>query len=337
MGADRGVERVVAVAADQRVGALVADEHIVATKPVDRVVVGSTNERVVAGCPVDRAAAAAIDDCDICRGKRRRALQRGDELRRGAAIAVGVVPEISSGLVVDDAVARVMGGSGAEKAGLRIGDRIVAIDGKPVAERFGEQSALRSWSRIEDARHDFADDFPFLGNVDLDAAPHHERINHRRTMNDVRVGQIELAAAHEREDPAARVVARRAPDFSAVEDRPDLIRIARRRCRKTKSERADDNRAADDDQQQRPEIEDREAQPSGRVREQRSTDHAEDHAKDALGRTRDLRQADQQDDRRPESQKGVCAQQRKIVGGPQHSKIAKKTPRMSFVAGSGSG
>ena len=68
-------------------------------------------------------------------------------------------------------VSEVWKGAGADRAGLAVGDRIVAIDGQDVEARFKDHAALRSWSRIEDARHDFADDWPASRYEVGEAAP----------------------------------------------------------------------------------------------------------------------------------------------------------------------
>ncbi|HEX4418317.1 MAG TPA: S41 family peptidase, partial [Kofleriaceae bacterium] len=49
--------------------------------------------------------------------------------------------------------------SGAERAGLQRGDRIVALDGTSIEERLGELERLRSWARLDAARHDFAEEW----------------------------------------------------------------------------------------------------------------------------------------------------------------------------------
>jgi C-terminal processing protease CtpA/Prc len=50
--------------------------------------------------------------------------------------------------------------SGAERAGLVRGDRIVALDGTSIEERLGALAQLRSWARTDAARHDFAEEWP---------------------------------------------------------------------------------------------------------------------------------------------------------------------------------
>lgn len=78
---------------------------------------------------------------------------------------------VADALVVSD----VWPGSGAERAGLRRGDRIAAIDGRTVDEKLGARSELRSWSRSEAARYDFAEEWP-AGRVEADHPPPTRRL-----------------------------------------------------------------------------------------------------------------------------------------------------------------
>ena len=57
-------------------------------------------------------------------------------------------------------VSNVWPGSNVERAGLAVGDKIVAIDGDPVADRAKKLAALRSWSQVDTARYDFAAGWP---------------------------------------------------------------------------------------------------------------------------------------------------------------------------------
>ena len=57
-------------------------------------------------------------------------------------------------------VAQVWPGSPAETAGLVAGDHIVSIDGVGVDKRLAALADLRSWSRLEAARYDFAEAWP---------------------------------------------------------------------------------------------------------------------------------------------------------------------------------
>ena len=102
--------------------------------------------------------------------------RRGPREKRRRLVRLGLSTRFVEGaLVVDE----VWAGSGAEKAGLHVGDRIVGIDGETVEERMGALAALRSWSRLEDARYDFAEQWP-AARVDLDAAPPERRVTRER-------------------------------------------------------------------------------------------------------------------------------------------------------------
>jgi carboxyl-terminal processing protease len=68
---------------------------------------------------------------------------------------------LSTQLVGDELiVSEVWPGSDAERAGVRRGDRILSIDDQPVADRLAGLAKLRSWSRIENARYEFAQAWP---------------------------------------------------------------------------------------------------------------------------------------------------------------------------------
>jgi C-terminal processing protease CtpA/Prc len=72
-------------------------------------------------------------------------------------------------------VSEVWPASGAERAGLRRGDRVVGIDGQTVEERLGRLASVRSWSRREDARYDFADEWP-AARAPVDGEPPPRRV-----------------------------------------------------------------------------------------------------------------------------------------------------------------
>jgi C-terminal processing protease CtpA/Prc len=59
-------------------------------------------------------------------------------------------------LIVDE----VWQGSNADKVGLKVGDRIVSIDDDTVDNRMKRLASLRSWSRLEAAQYDFAQEWP---------------------------------------------------------------------------------------------------------------------------------------------------------------------------------
>jgi C-terminal processing protease CtpA/Prc len=53
-------------------------------------------------------------------------------------------------------VSEVWPDSSVARAGVKPGDRIIAVDGKSIADRLTALASLRSWSRFESARYDFA-------------------------------------------------------------------------------------------------------------------------------------------------------------------------------------
>jgi carboxyl-terminal processing protease len=76
-------------------------------------------------------------------------------------------------------VTHVWPGSAAERAGLRRGDKIVALDGKTIDQRLGELSRIRSWSRADAARHDFAGSW-HVSRVPADQPPPDHRVTRER-------------------------------------------------------------------------------------------------------------------------------------------------------------
>ncbi|MBL9013324.1 MAG: PDZ domain-containing protein [Myxococcales bacterium] len=67
-------------------------------------------------------------------------------------------------------VSNVWPGAATERAGLAVGDKIVAIDGDAVADRARELAAIRSWSQADTARYDFAAAWP-ASRVRADTTP----------------------------------------------------------------------------------------------------------------------------------------------------------------------
>jgi C-terminal processing protease CtpA/Prc len=76
-------------------------------------------------------------------------------------------------------VSEVWPDSGADRAGLRAGDRIVGMDGDTLEESLGRLSQVRSWSRIEDAHFDFAEEWP-AQRADMDAPPPDRRVTREK-------------------------------------------------------------------------------------------------------------------------------------------------------------
>lgn len=76
-------------------------------------------------------------------------------------------------------VSNVWPGSNAERAGLAVGDRIVAIDGHAVADRARALATVRSWSQEDVARYDFAAEWP-VSRIKADAAPRAREIVRER-------------------------------------------------------------------------------------------------------------------------------------------------------------
>jgi hypothetical protein len=65
-------------------------------------------------------------------------------------------------------VSDVWPGSDAERAGLAVGDRIVALEGRFIEVWFGQLSRVRAWSTVEVARYHFEREWP-ASRVDADA------------------------------------------------------------------------------------------------------------------------------------------------------------------------
>ena len=80
----------------------------------------------------------------------------GETRRRGERLGLDTrwVPAPGSDALV---VARTWPGSDAEKKGIRPGDRVLALDGVPIEERFARWLPLRSYSRLAGARTEFAE------------------------------------------------------------------------------------------------------------------------------------------------------------------------------------
>ncbi len=91
----------------------------------------------------------------------------------------------------DLVVSGVWPGSAAEAAGLAVGDRIVAIDGQSVEQRFTRHASLRSWAKLEAARYDFAEEWP-ASRIGADAAPPVRRLR-RETLAGA-TGELAVAA-----------------------------------------------------------------------------------------------------------------------------------------------
>ena len=108
-------------------------------------------------------------------------------------------------------VSEVWPGSAAERAGIAVGDEVLAIDGETVAQRLADFERVRSMSRREAARHDFGADWP-AARYDAAAAPAARRL----TL--VRGGQTrELEVAPETAPPPGR----RRPATIAIEQHKD--------------------------------------------------------------------------------------------------------------------
>src|SRR5262249_28158667 len=98
--------------------------------------------------------------------------KRGATEKKRRMVRLGLETRfVGDQLIVED----IWPGSGAERAGLRAGDRIVGMDGDTLEESLGRLSQLRSWSRIEDAHFDFAEEWP-AQRVDADAPPPDRRV-----------------------------------------------------------------------------------------------------------------------------------------------------------------
>jgi C-terminal processing protease CtpA/Prc len=81
---------------------------------------------------------------------------------------------VGSMLIVDE----VWPGSSAERAGLKVGDHIVAIDEHTVDGRMKLLADLRSWSRLEAAQYDFAREWP-ASRIPANATPQERKLTRR--------------------------------------------------------------------------------------------------------------------------------------------------------------
>lgn len=125
-------------------------------------------------------------------------------------------------------VSEVWPGSGAERAGVRLGDRVAAVDGIDMAKRFEAWAAVRSWSRREDARFDFATDWPAT-RADVDKPPPAREVVRLRDDG----AREPLAIVPETERPAWRK-----RDPVSVEPQGGATLLAVRDLRKLESEPA---------------------------------------------------------------------------------------------------
>ena len=101
---------------------------------------------------------------------------RGASERKTRIVRLGLSTTfVGDELIVDD----IWPGSGAERAGLHVGDRIVAMDGETIERAMGDKTEVRSWSRLEDARFDFAEQWP-AQRVDADAPLSDRRVTREK-------------------------------------------------------------------------------------------------------------------------------------------------------------
>jgi len=130
--------------------------------------------------------------------------RRGPSERPRRIVRLGLETRFAGDALI---VTEVWRGSAAERAGLRTGDRILGVDGETVEERFTRYATLRSWSRPEAARHDFAAEWP-AARIDRDAPPPLRSIERERPDG----SRDRLSVAPETEPRPA------APPFSATGD-----------------------------------------------------------------------------------------------------------------------
>jgi carboxyl-terminal processing protease len=102
--------------------------------------------------------------------------RRGPTERRRRVVRLGIETRFVGEALV---VSAVWPGSHAERAGLRVGDRIVGMDGAAVEQRMGQLASLRSWSRVEAGRYDFAEEWP-ASRTFVDEAPRPRRVTRQR-------------------------------------------------------------------------------------------------------------------------------------------------------------
>ena len=76
-------------------------------------------------------------------------------------------------------VSNVWPGSNTERAGVAVGDKIVAIDGHAIADRAREHATIRSWSQEDSARYNFAAGWP-ASRIGADTAPRARVIKRER-------------------------------------------------------------------------------------------------------------------------------------------------------------
>src|SRR5262249_31005959 len=93
--------------------------------------------------------------------------KRGASESKRSVVRLGLGTRfVGTMLIVDE----VWPGSSAERVGIKVGDRIVAIDDDPVDHRMKRLSELRSWSRLEAAQYDFAAEWP-ASRIPADTTP----------------------------------------------------------------------------------------------------------------------------------------------------------------------
>jgi carboxyl-terminal processing protease len=90
---------------------------------------------------------------------------RAQQEKRRRIVRLGLDTRAVDGKLI---VSQVWPGSAAERAGVRVGERVLSVDGEPLAERQVELARLRSWSRAEDAGYDFAEEWA-ARRIDEDA------------------------------------------------------------------------------------------------------------------------------------------------------------------------
>lgn len=146
----------------------------------------------------------------------RRAREASETKRRIARLGLSTV-FAGEELVVSE----VWQGTAAERAGVKVGDRVVEIDGRDVATALEEYAALRAWSRREAARYDFAGEWPARRYDDGTTPP-------ERALTVVRGGErLALRVAPETAMPEGRT----RPPALTVEQRGPVSRLRLRSLR----------------------------------------------------------------------------------------------------------